>query len=71
MKMKRNKILIYVIVCIMLTALQLPVLIADTTEEDIDLQKDVITLISEGFESGIPIGWFNTGWLENFYGYPH
>jgi len=58
-------------VCMMLIALQIPGIMADTTEEDIDVQRDLITLINEGFELGIPTGWLNTGWLEKFYGSPH
>ena len=38
------------------------------TGESEKIQK---TILNEGFESGIPTGWSNTGWLENYYGAAH
>lgn len=69
MKKQKNAILTYCIVGL-LAASATPSLFAETSDQG-PYEKDTITLINEGFESGIPAGWFNSGWLENFYGSPH
>jgi len=36
-----------------------------------EIDKAIVNLIDEGFESGIPTEWFNTGWVLDWGGYPH
>jgi len=44
---------------------------ADPQDETDPLGNRSSILINEGFESGIPTDWSNTGWLLDYYGSPH
>jgi len=67
MNIERKTSYTYLIVGILLLAGFFPAISGETKGED----KTIVELINEGFESGIPGDWFNTGWIWNYYGGPH
>ena len=68
MVIKKTTILAYLIVGMFLAAGIFPTI---TGQDEKDSGKATVTLIDEGFESGIPGSWINTGWVLNLYGFPH
>lgn len=56
-----------------LVFLSFSLLIATFTVMNNPIQAEEIpvTLVDEGFEDGIPENWENTGWILNWYGFPH
>jgi len=65
MKRKNTKTLSYCIIGLIIISGVVPTLSGDKAD------KAIVTLINEGFESGIPGEWTNTGWILNWYGFPH
>ena len=57
-------------ICVLLIAIMffMPVNVLTAEQEK---NRATVTLIDEGFEDGIPTDWTNTGWILNWYGFPH
>lgn len=58
-------------ILMMFTVLGLLVGSITFTSESVQAEDVFTTLIDEGFEDGIPENWENTGWILNWYGFPH
>jgi len=39
--------------------------------DTVHAEETLVTLVDEGFEDGMPDNWENTGWILNWYGFPH
>ena len=70
MNTQQTKVLSYIVIGMFVLAAFLPAMSADT-KEDADTTRELVTLIDEGFEDGIPSDWTNTGWVLNWYGFAH
>jgi PKD repeat protein len=70
MNNKKTNIIAYFIIGMFVTAAFFPAITADE-KDDTNADRGLVTLINEGFESGIPTGWTNTGWILNWYGFAH